>query len=402
MGRPAVAADLAVRRRGRREQPADAARADGCGRHGAAHWLRGCGQPDADACRLAPARARRPIGAGREPGARRPAVADRRVRARGHRRRRRHPPRLLDDPGAAGAGGEHAAAGRVRRLRPARPRVRGGRVPDDADAVRRRAGAAGRDGFHLRRAQGRRTERHAWTGAPPAARIARGRAVRARADAVGRRRPAATQLRAPDQHRPWFPRRSRGDRRGDAPGRPLRHRRTGEAVLSTGGGGCRRAPRRHVRRGRQRSPAVHPRAPLVQRRRDGARDPGSRSRRRGDLDERPVLRDDGHPAEARAVPHQRRRVEWRAHDRHQRDDGPPALARSGGGGAPDQVGRRQQPGAVDDDRRRGRRRETGRAQYRDHLTSIRAAHSGRRRQCGRDDHRAVPHRQRHGAHRSRS
>ena len=120
----AVAADVAVRGRHRRPQPPDAAGADGRRRHRAAHRLCGRGEPDADACRLAPARAGGPVGARRQPGPRGAPAAHRRPPARGDRRRGRRAARVLDDAGAAGVCRRHPAARRIDWIRRAGRRVR--------------------------------------------------------------------------------------------------------------------------------------------------------------------------------------------------------------------------------------------------------------------------------------
>ena len=161
--------------------------------------------------------------------------------------------RLLDSAGAAGICRRHAAAYRVDRLRRTRPTLRVGARAGDAAGVRGRPGASGRAGLDIRRAQGRRSQRHARSHAPPLARMAGDRSVRPRADAFGLRWAVGPQLRASGQYRSRLPRRSRRDRRGDAAVGPVCHRCASKAVLS---GGDRRGASdsgRDIRRRRQRS-----------------------------------------------------------------------------------------------------------------------------------------------------
>ena len=122
------------------------------------------------------------LGAGR---ARRPPTDDRGAGPRRRRRCARVAARLLGDARPARVRRPDAAAGRVDRLRrasscsPARSRW-------SAAALRRRASAARNDGLDVQCPQG---GAHGDRRAQPAsaARVARGRAVRARVDAVGRR-----------------------------------------------------------------------------------------------------------------------------------------------------------------------------------------------------------------------
>ena len=185
--------------------------------HRAADRLRRRREPDADARRLASARAGRSDR--RSAPARRASSANSSPKGlclAARRRRARAAARLLDHARAAGARRRRAAAGRSRSrstpassLFTARSRCVTPLVFGVVPALR--DGAAAR-----RSTPSRRAARGATRGARPAppARVAGGRAVRARVDAVGRRRPAGPQLHAPARHRSGLPRRARRHRVG--------------------------------------------------------------------------------------------------------------------------------------------------------------------------------------------
>ena len=251
MAAAAVAADVAVHGRGRRQQPPDDPGADGRGRHRAADRLRRRRQPDADARRLASARACGPLGARRQPGARRAPAAHRRFRARGIGGAAGPAARLLDD--AARCWRWPATRCRApRRSRSTRASLAFtiALALSDAAGVRRRAGVARGAPLDVRGAQGRRTRRLRGTRPAAPARVAGRRAVRAGADAVGRRRAAASAAScACSAPSPGSGPNSVVTASVHAAARTLYERSAGQGVLPAGG-------------------------------RRGARDPGCRRRRR--------------------------------------------------------------------------------------------------------------------------